>query len=306
MPKITSLPIANRVYPEPREAKKRPRSEKPWRLPPAMLPFDTETRIDASQRLMFGSYRFVVAGRCLEEVLIYADDLPKKDRRTLERYRYTATHSPEAVGKGSQRMRLLTRAEFVDRLYEAVYKGRCLLVGFNLPFDLSRIACGCTTARGRFAGGFSLGLWSYTDQHGRKQSNPFRPRIGIKQIDSKRALKGFTARNRPDRIDLVPEGSPDGEPELGYIFRGHLLDVRTLAFALTDKSYSLETACEDFGVEHGKHESDGFLRNGLTPKKNRSLLARFPRCTAVAVWRRCSNVRGRARCTGRLIDGGCC
>ena len=31
-----------------------------------------------------------------------------------------------------------------------------------------------------------------------------------------------------------------------------MLDLRTLAFALTDRSYSLESACQAFGVEHGK------------------------------------------------------
>jgi hypothetical protein len=257
MPKIISLPIAIRVYPEPNNAKERARSEEPWTLPPAMLVFDTETRIDARQSLTFGSYRFIVAGRCLEEVLFHGDDLPKRDLRTLERY--LATHRPDVAGEGFQQMRLLTRAEFVNRLYEAVYKGRCLLVALNLPFDLSRIAYDSTTARGRFAGGFSLGLWTYADKDGREFPNPYRPRIGIKQIDSKRALKGFTARNNPDNSDLIPEGSGTDKPKRGYIFRGHMLDLRTLAFALTDKGYSLETACEDFRVEHGKQP---VLRHG--------------------------------------------
>ena len=31
-----------------------------------------------------------------------------------------------------------------------------------------------------------------------------------------------------------------GKPEDDYIFRGHFLDLRTLAFALTDRGYSLE------------------------------------------------------------------
>lgn len=46
--------------------------------------------------------------------------------------------------------------------------------------------------------------------------------------------------------------SETGAPEHGYKFRGHFLDLRTLAFALTDRSYSLESACEAFGIEHGK------------------------------------------------------
>ena len=150
------------------------------------------------------------------------------------------------------RLHLLSRREFLQKLYQAAYKSRCLLVGFNLPFDLSRVAYDVTDARGRFAGGFSLGLWSYLDKAGNEHGNQYRPRIGIKHIDSKRALKGFTARHDPDKTDLVPEESSDGKPEKGYKFRGHFLDLRTLAFALTDRGYSLEGACEAFGVEHGK------------------------------------------------------
>src|SRR5262249_4312297 len=35
-------------------------------------------------------------------------------------------------------------------------------------------------------------------------------------------------------------------------FRGHFLDLRTLAFVLTNQGHSLESACRAFGVEHGK------------------------------------------------------
>ncbi len=244
------LPIAVRVYPSTKNAEQSARSSKPWRCPDKMFVFDTETRIDATQGLTFGSYRFIRTGRCLEEGLFHADDLPAKDRRVLQEY--VATHKADTVREGVRRLQLLTLREFVDKLFRATYKGHALLVGFNLPFDLSRIACDFTTARGRFAGGFALELWSYLDKAGREQPNPHRPRICIKHIDSKRALKGFTGCHNPDRTDLIPEGSPTGEPEPGYKFRGHFLDLRTLAFALTDRGFTLQTACEAFGVEHGK------------------------------------------------------
>jgi hypothetical protein len=38
--------------------------------------------------------------------------------------------------------------------------------------------------------------------------------------------------------------------------RGQFLDLRTLASALTDRSYSLESACQDFAVEHGKQKAE--------------------------------------------------
>src|SRR6266849_3864349 len=246
-PRVDSLTIAIRVFPAlGRSTQKFPRN-KIWRLPRAMFVFDTETRTDASQRLTFGSYRFFVDNQPCEEGLFYADDLPIKDQRTLERY--VAGHN---AASATGALLLLTRREFLAKFYRAVYKSRALLVGFNLPFDLSRIAFTCRPARGRFAGGFSLALWSYFDKMGVERPSTRRPSVGIKHIDSKRALKGFTARYGPDDSDLIPENSTTGEPEKGYKFRGHMLDLRTVAFAMTDRAYSLDSACRAFGVEHGK------------------------------------------------------
>ncbi len=249
--KPTPLTLAVRAYPatlKPEQKKKSARRAVP---PDAMLVFDTETRTDATQRLMFGSYRYYVKGRLLEEGLFHADDVSPSEHGILKQY--AAANSASGI-KGSPPLRLISLAEFLGRFYKAAYKGRCLVVGFNLPFDLSRLGFDAAAARGRFAGGFSLGLWSH-HRDGGEVRNQFRPRIGIKHIDSKRALKGFTARNSPDVDDLIPDQSPDGKPEKGYIFRGHFLDLRTLAFALADRGFTLEGACDAFGVEHGKQKA---------------------------------------------------
>jgi hypothetical protein len=275
MSQITSLPLSVRAYPELpnptlENARSNAHSRKTWIRPAAMLVFDTETRVDATQRLTFGSYRFFTDGQCQEEGLFFGTDLPNQGRDVLARY--AAEHSAEAA---NTELKLLTLQQFLSRFYLAVYKGRCLLVGFNLPFDLSRIARNFAAARGRFAGGFSLGLWSYIDESGGERENKYRPRVAIKHIDGKRALKGFTARNGCDTTDLIPDGSPDGEPEEGYKFRGHFLDLRTLAFALTDKGYSLAGACEAFEVENGKQyaEHHGAITNEYVDYNRRDVLA---------------------------------
>ena len=259
-PSPVALPVAIRVFPALERTEQTVRKNKKWRLPNAMLVFDTETRTDTSQRLTFGSYRFFISNDLREEGLFYADDLPVKDRRTLEKY--VAAQNKRALRTGEVPLLRLTRRKFLKKFYKAVYKGRALLVGFNLPFDLSRIAFASRPARGRFAGGFSLALWSYI-KNGIERPDNHRPSIGIKHIDSKRALKGFTSRYRPDDLDLIPEDSPTGEPEKRYKFRGHMLDLRTLAFALTDRGYSLESACKVFGLEHGKQRT---TRHGVVTK----------------------------------------
>jgi hypothetical protein len=218
-----------------------------------MVVFDTETRIDSTQRLTFGSYRALIRGRCLEEGLFHAEDLTAKELRTLKRY--VRTHKPDTVSDGTRKLRLLTLRDFLQELFPPIYKARGLFVAFNHPFDLSRIAHDYGAARGRYTGGFSLGLWTYVDKNGQERRNAHRPRVIIKHIDSKRALIGFTARKNPDREDLIPEGSLTGKPKKGHKFRGNFLDLRTLAFALTDRGHSLDSACRAFGVEHGKQKA---------------------------------------------------
>ena len=216
-----------------------------------MIVFDTEARTDPAQCLTFGGYRCIIHGECVEEGLFYGSGLSSKEISTLRRY--VSRKKPFGVTPNSAQLSLLTIREFLDEfLYKDFYKARALLVAFNHPFDLSRLAHDFTSARRRYAGGFSLGLWTYEDKNGVVRRHPYRPRVAIKHIDSKRALIGFTGRQEPDSEDLIPESSPTGKPEDDYIFRGHFLDLRTLAFALTDRGHSLESACEAFHVEDPK------------------------------------------------------
>jgi hypothetical protein len=261
----SALVIAVRVYPDTKQSEadsdKKKKRKGTWKLPDTMFVWDTETRTDKSQRLTFGSYQLVGAGQVVKENLFYGPTLPAADRRILERYAAT----PRAIVSGApaHSLSLLTRHEFVEKLFSAAYKGQFLLTAFNFPFDISRVARDFTNAKRRFTGGFSLGLWSYING-GIERGDRFRPSICIKHIDSKRALKGFTGRQKPDDVDQIPEGSTTGKPEKGYIFRGHFLDLRTLAFALTDRGYTLAGACEAFGVEHGKQI---IKRHGIVTKK---------------------------------------
>jgi hypothetical protein len=241
-PKPTPLSIAVRVFPDwPHEDSDFDRPDRKWRLPDSCLIIDTETRADHVQRLTFGSYRFVRNGECLARNLFMADDLPPEDRLVLKSF-VDRAHELDGPRPG-----LLTTAQFLQKLFNLAYRGRCLLVAFNFPFDISRLGFNSTNARRRFTGGFSFDLWPYRD--GR---NRFRPSICVKQIDSKRALKGFTRREEPDEEDMIPDGSMTGRPEEDYTFRGNFLDLRTLAFALTDRGHTLESACAEFDVEHGK------------------------------------------------------
>ena len=250
-----SIEIAVRAFPE--TAVKATRAHRSWTRPDVVFVFDTETTTDTSQRLLFGSYRVLADGRCFEEGLFAGDDLSRRERRILERY---ASRHRAATHHDDEALPLLTLDEFLHRFFTIVYKGRALCVAFNLPFDLSRIARRATEARGPFEGGFSFEYWQFEDKDGTVRASSHRPRVRVKHIDSKRALIGFGGRRSPDESDLIPESSGDGRPQSGFVFQGHFLDLRRLAFALTDRGHTLDSACEAFGVplrklpgvQHGK------------------------------------------------------
>jgi len=259
------IDIALRVYAEPKKRSRHARrSEGPWR-PSAVLFLDCETTTDEAQRLTFGFYRYCRIHwdgatpelRCAEEGILYADDLPGRDPRGFAvLQRFVEDHPAEVVAGVPTQLGLRSQDDFLYRVfYLAAYRKRAVVCGFNLPFDLSRLARHAGEARASrrrddsagdatFRGGFSFSYWGHSSD-GTWHDRPSMPRVAIKSFDSKRALIGFK--------------QPKGEA----YFPGQFLDLRTLAFALTDESHSLETACGAFQVKHGKTKAERHGR--ITP-----------------------------------------
>jgi hypothetical protein len=193
----------------------------------------------------------------IDEGLLYADDLPKRDEAGYaELKRYLAEHST-LLGSGRERqIRLLSRTEFVEKVFfAAAYRARSRVVGFNVPFDLSRLAIRASDGRDMNRGGFSLVLSAGKEGTMHKERR-HRPRVDVKHVNSKLAFVSLTKPAEPDADDLIPDNSKNQKPDPDYAWRGRFLDLRTLAFALTGSPHSLESACRSFGVE-GKAESGG-------------------------------------------------
>ncbi|MFD9893703.1 DNA polymerase [Amycolatopsis sp. NPDC059027] len=205
-----------------------------------IIVFDTETTTDEVQKLLFGAFRYGLRHRgrihWLAEGLIYADDLPETNAEGYAQLvRYARTHYKAAnVNLNSfgprepdWRLHLMSRSEFVERwIWKIAYLRQGLIVGFNLPFDLSRIAIDVTDARGSFTEGYSFQLWKYG----------MRPNLRVKHLDSKRAFIGWALSNIPD----APK------------FRGKFIDLRTAVFALTASGHSLDSAAALFGCQTRK------------------------------------------------------
>ncbi len=190
-----------------------------------VLVFDTETTPDQYQNLLFGSCGIWVNGHLKKFYLFYADWLKQAQIRKIRAY------------ARRNNLEVLPKSKFLDKVfYPYVYQARAKCVGFNLPFDLSRLAISYGKAR-KFSGGFSLKL----------SANPVHPNIRIKSINSTAAFVEFT---KPVRKKSQKKKQR---------YKGFFLDLKTFAFSLTNKSYNLDGALKDFGcklqkttAEHGK------------------------------------------------------
>jgi len=184
--------------------------------------FDTETTTDEYQNLKFGS--FVVYSKCVLEkrgIFYNPKCISRSESKILELF-CRRNNIP-----------LYNLETFIAEIfYQEVYFKKALCVGFNLSFDLSRLAISYGYTRGNMKGGFSFKLI---------ENSKF-PRIKIKHLDSTKAFIRF------------------GKSFWGN-FEGYFLDLKTLAVTLTDdKHITLEKACEIFNkrykklknIEHGK------------------------------------------------------
>jgi len=210
------------------------------------LVVDTETTIDRAQQLNFGAWRLLYChpdGRVdvAEEGLFYADNLAARDpagHQTLIDHgrNRRANVTPGNVGPvgragarltSSETLTVMSRHDWVEQiLWQAMQLG-AVIVGFNLPFDLSRVAVDAGPGRDDNYGAFSLKLW---DVEG------FRPRIIVRHVDSRKSL--------------ISAGSLTRTPP-GYK-PPRFLDLRTLTSAITDRGFTLKSACEHWQVDNGK------------------------------------------------------
>ncbi len=210
-----------------------------WRSSPLsarVLVFDAETTTEAYQNFLIGSFQISVfhLGKytCVQQGVIVGDALSKAEIQIVEAY------------ARARRLRAYSRDEFVRNIFlPEVYDLGTLCVGFNLPFDISRVAIRWAPGRKRWRDGFTLYL----------TESKWVPAIHVKSLDNKRAFIEFTSYR----------GYQGHEARGHNVFPGRFLDLRTLAFALTGEGHNLQSACQTFGVEHGKAEVE--IHGELSP-----------------------------------------
>jgi hypothetical protein len=207
--------------------------------PEHALIFDTETRITADQSLTFGVYRLCKRVgnkyKLTEEGIFYADDLSAKDVEILNIHLQTAVSD---VRSFPPQFPLYSRFEFMQSVFWPAIRRGALICGLNLPFDLSRLATAWTKGE---KDEWSLTMAQYPDG----AENVNYPRILITPIDSKKAFIRLANPWKPEHWK--------GDR------KSHFLDLRTLGWALFNRSFSLKRLCEELKTEHQKfdHEPTG-------------------------------------------------
>jgi len=195
------------------------------------LVFDTETTTDPGQALRIGFCRVYRKDQLIRNVLFYEPEtVTPKEQKRAESY---------AARVGCE---IMTREAFVDSVfYHYGYFRRARIIGFNLPFDLSRLASAHAPARGRMRGGFSLKLSPLSWQP------PVQVKHLSKCVSMIRFAGAFTSRTNRSQLKHGKRVPPK---------RGYFLEARALAAALFSRSFTLRSLGEFLDVSHTKLEVD--------------------------------------------------
>jgi hypothetical protein len=195
------------------------------------LIFDCETTVDAAQQLRFGFFQIRRLERLEREGIFY-------DARTLTSLEETLLRAFTE----NRQLELLTVVEFTaDVFLKYGYVRQATIVGFNLPFDLSRLAVGHGSARREMRGGFSFDLTRKSED----------PRVRVKHLSARAALIDFGVPGEQE--------TPDSWRKRGMrvpAYRGHFVDIKTLASALLSRRFSLQALAAHLNTPTQKHETD--------------------------------------------------
>jgi hypothetical protein len=203
---------------------------------PWALVLDTETTVDLAQSLRFGTYQLRHHDRLREAGIFYDPDGITADELAVIR-----TNTAE------RGLAFHTVDQFIRRVFlPYAWRRRALVVGFNLPFDLSRLAIDHAPARPRgkdqsMRGGFSF---AYTPD--RRD-----PRVQIKKIGPRAAFIRFAT---PSGRQAAARNRARGGTVANH--RGYFVDVTTLAAALLGKKFTLARLADLLETQHRKLDWD--------------------------------------------------
>jgi len=205
---------------------------------PWTLVFDCETTTDATQRLRVGFYQIRRKAALNQEGIFYDPAALTADERLL------LTGYAQSEG-----LTLVTVDAFRSDIFLKYGYTKCgTVVGFNLPFDLSRIAVDHGPARRSMRGGFSFQLTFNSED----------PRVRVKHLSPRAALIDFATPGEQDTVRGMRNRGLKVPP-----YRGHFVDVKTAAAALLSRRFSLDSLAAHLATPTQKRKTDD--HGSITP-----------------------------------------
>ena len=221
----------------------------------SMPGFEGERRAAAGQSLLIGSAIIgrTSDGRIDRELIFYPDDLPEIGVARLRQYIAERTYAcgapPQENGEAqpyriwrkearlgtpingrSVKVQLLPLSEFLKLFYRIACEDRAMVIGYNIPRLLTRLASDWREIKkGKHIGGWRLYLWTYRDPNTGKRlpSAGWRPSIICKRIAPDVIFTEFAGRR-------------------GSRYRGEFPDLANLARTLTGRRWALGEALSAF------------------------------------------------------------
>jgi hypothetical protein len=220
---------------DPDEQKSQPKQLPQWAE--HALVIDVETTIGLGQKLNFGFYRWCKLQpdghyACEEEGIFHNNGL---DNRAMNRlHEFARTHKAHVAHDNSSKILVMSRDQFVEGpLWDIIMAGG-VLVGYNLPFDISRLAQDDRpTAKNN---GWSFVMFTYPSGI----ENIHRPRITIVPKDSHTAFIRLAGGCPRENGKPIPCSWP--------VPRGRFLDLLHMVTAMRSAHLSLDSACRSFKV----------------------------------------------------------
>lgn len=192
-----------------------------------VLVFNSQTTQDRYQNLIIGTCGVWINDK-LQKFCLFNDDSATVSKMEKIKLHVSKLNLPDDCT-----VHVMSRNEFITKIfYPHVYLGRAKCIGFDLPFEISRLAIHYGKAR-NMQNAFSLKL----------SGNLFNPNIRIKNINGNASFVQFAAPIRKK------------SQKKKQTYRGYFIDVKTLHYSMTNES------CDDV------FESAN-IKNNTIPKQN--------------------------------------
>lgn len=224
-------------------------------IPPFTFTIDFETTTDTAQRLRFG-FAAVHGLRSDEIVGGYAEGILTRDAfaTLVEVYCVHDFLTCEELCTltawcNEHSITLVSRIRFENIFKKWVIDYQATLLGFNLFFDLSRMATAWKPAGSKFAGGFTL-TWCHCHQRTGSKIQPgecyYHSAIRARKVGPKKMLYAFRA---------VPPAFK-GMPGIPKRVVANFCDVSTFAAAVGQAGGSLASCCAQLKVDAAHAKKD--------------------------------------------------